>query len=85
MTTPSLIDATEAISNLRDSADASSDVDQGVRGTGSGLTGTSNVVPLDANGIAFSRSAADVLNVVFLNPGAVTQGGFFPAGVNGSE
>jgi hypothetical protein len=25
-----------------------------------------------------------VLNIVFLNKAAVTQGGFFPAGVNGS-
>ncbi len=83
MTTTSLIDATEAISNLRDGANPGREVDQGVRGTGAGLTGTSNIVPLDANGLAFSRSGAEVLNVVFLNANAVTSGGFFPAGVNG--
>ncbi|SAK83473.1 hypothetical protein AWB77_04289 [Caballeronia fortuita] len=44
----------------------------------------SNIVPLDNNGIAFSRSYDDVLNIVYLNKGAVAQGGFFPAGVNGT-
>ncbi len=76
---PALIDATERISNARDSLDNPADVDQGVRPTG----GASNIVPTDADGIAFSRSAGDVLNIVYLNSGAVPQGGFFPSGVNG--
>jgi hypothetical protein len=78
--TPALIDATEAISNARDSLDGASDVDQGIRPIGE----ASNVVPLDANGLAFSRSAGQVLNIVYLNRMAVGQGGFFPAGVNGT-
>ena len=45
---------------------------------------TSNIVPTDANGIAYSRTPDDVLNIVYPNPAAVNQGGFFPAGVNGS-
>jgi hypothetical protein len=77
--TPALIDATERISDARDSLDNPADVDQGVRGS----NGASNIVPTDANGIAFSRSAGDVLNIVYLNPGAVPKGGFFPNGVNG--
>ena len=77
--TPALVDATEAISNARDSLDNPADVDQGVRA----MNGASNIVPTDANGLAFSRSAGDVLNIVYLNPGAVAQGGFFPNGVNG--
>jgi hypothetical protein len=80
MQTPSLIDATEAISNARDSLDGSSDLDQGVRPMG----GASNIAPLDANGLAFSRSTGQVLNIVYLNKMAATQGGFFPAGVNGT-
>jgi hypothetical protein len=62
------------------------DRDQGVGGTNIGVlaTGVSNIVPTDANGIAYSRSPADVLNIVFLNPASTTSGGFFPAGVNGS-
>jgi hypothetical protein len=77
--TPALIDATEAISDARDSLDNPVDVDQGVRA----MNGASNIVPTDANGLAFSRSAGDVLNIVYLNAGAVPQGGFFPNGVNG--
>jgi hypothetical protein len=74
-----LIAATEAISTARDSLDGSSDLDQGVAPIGN----QSNIVPTDSNGLAFSRSAGQVLNIVFLNRAAVTLGGFFPAGVNG--
>jgi hypothetical protein len=77
---PSLIQATERISTARDSLDDPSDKDQGVAPIGD----ASNIAPLDANGIAFSRSAADVLNIVYLNRNAVNQGGFFPNGVNGT-
>jgi hypothetical protein len=80
MQTPSLIDATEAISNARDSLDGSDDRDQGVRPIGD----ASNIAPLDGSGLAFSRSAGQVLNIVYLNRMAVGQGGFFPAGVNGT-
>jgi hypothetical protein len=39
--------------------------------------------PTDANGIAYSRSPGQVLNIVYLTNKAVTSGGFFPKGVNG--
>ncbi len=44
----------------------------------------SNIVPSDTNAIVFGRRAANVLNIAYLNKAAVTSGGFFPAGVNGS-
>ena len=44
----------------------------------------SNFAPTDANGIAFGRTAQQVLNVVYLNRNQVTMGGFFPNGVNGT-
>lgn len=68
----------KAISNARDSLDGRSDLDQGVGAK------KSNLVPADRNGIVHSRSAAQVLNVVYLNPKSVDKGGFYPRGVNGS-
>jgi len=70
---------TRAISDARDSLDGPKDLDQGI-----GNKSTLNLVPTDRNGIAFSRSAGQVLNVVYLTPESRTQGGFFPDGVNGS-
>ena len=40
--------------------------------------------PTDAKGIAFGRTAQQVLNSGGLSAAAVTAGGFFPAGVNGT-
>ena len=80
-----LITATEQISDARDSLDGSSDLDQGVRPRTVGDLGElSNIAPTDDRGLAFSRTAQQVLNIVYLNSSAVTMGGFFPNGVNGS-
>jgi Ferritin-like domain len=68
----------QAISNARDSLDGSSNDDQGIRNSG-----RPNLVPTDGNGLAYGRTTGQVLNVVYLNPGAVSSGGFFPAGLNG--
>ena len=78
--TPSARTSTEAISNARDSLDGASDLDQGIAMIGD----QSNIVPTDQDGLAFSRSAAQVLNIVYLNKLAVGAGGFFPSGVNGN-
>jgi hypothetical protein len=67
-----------AISDARDSLDGPSDLDQGIS-----VDGAANIVPTDENGIAFSRSTDQVLNIVYLNP-AGKPGGFFPMGLNGS-
>jgi hypothetical protein len=77
---PALIDNTEKISDARDSLDGPSDIDQGVRPRGE----ASNIVPTDANGLVFSRTAAQTLNIVFLTRMMAQQGGFFPRGVNGT-
>jgi hypothetical protein len=81
MQTPALITATERISDARDSLDGPSDKDQGIAPR---VEGQSNIAPLDANGLAYSRSAGEVLNIVYLTSMARTQGGFFPNGVNGT-
>jgi hypothetical protein len=74
-----LRDQAQAISAARDSLDGKTDLDQGIR-----RSGGSNLVPTDNNSIVYSRSAAQVLNIAYLNPKKVTKGGFFPAGVNGT-
>jgi hypothetical protein len=77
----SLVTAANAISAARDSIDNNGHDDQGITGA---AAGTSNIVPLDANGLAFSRNYANVLNIVYLTSSAAMKGGFFPNGVNGS-
>jgi len=67
--------------------------DQGVAARATPLTtqngattaDAANIAPTDANGIAFGRTAQQVLNIVYLNTAraSATLGGFFPAGVNG--
>lgn len=79
--TPSLAASTTKISDARDSLDGPSDDDQGVLGPDMSV---SNIVPTDSNGLAYSRTTGQVLNIVFLNKLAVAKGGFFPAGVNGT-
>ncbi|KZE18862.1 MULTISPECIES: ferritin-like domain-containing protein [Sphingomonas] len=81
LTTPTLIDSTEAISKARDDLDGASDIDQGVRP----IEDQSNIMPFDStNGLPYGRTTGQVLNIAYLNRNAVTTGGFFPAGVNGA-
>ncbi|WP_174278869.1 ferritin-like domain-containing protein [Sphingomonas bacterium] len=89
---PALRTAADKISDARDGIDGTSDDDQGISpvtvslNTASGAnSGTaSNFVPTDGNGIVYSRSTGQVLNIVYLNRNTVTMGGFFPAGTNGN-
>jgi hypothetical protein len=84
----------QALSDFRDSVDAldgsgtaGEDLDQGIVGslnTGAGVTTTSNIVPTDASGIAFSRSTSSVLRIVYLGGAPGVGGGFFPNGLNGT-
>lgn len=41
-----------------------------------------NIVPANANGLAYNRSIAQVNNVVYATPKQVSKGGFFPNGTN---
>ena len=79
-----LVAQSEAISDARDTLDGSGDRDQGVTPiTRDGLQET-NIVPTDGDGIVPSRTPGQTLNIVYLNSAAVTAGGFFPSGVNGT-
>ena len=91
VTNNDLITATTKISDARDLLDGSSggtngDDDQGIAGTNIGNLNTaiSNIVPTDANGIAYSRTSQQVHNIAYLNLNGAnrTRGGFFPNGTN---
>jgi hypothetical protein len=69
--------ATKAISDLRDAVDGPGDDDQPIR-----VQGHANIVPADANGLAFGRTTQQVLNIVYLG-GASAGYGFFPNRLNG--
>lgn len=74
----------DKISDARDSLDGSSDDDQGISPTTINGGTASNIVPADSDGIVYGRTAANVLNVVYLTKSSATAGGFFPAGLNGN-
>ncbi|HEU4959534.1 MAG TPA: ferritin-like domain-containing protein [Sphingomonas sp.] len=85
--TPSLRTSADKISDARDSLDGkTTDLDQGISPvTPTNGSGTqSNIMPTDANGITYSRSTGQVLNIAYLSAAAVAKGGFFPNGLNGS-
>jgi ferritin-like protein len=68
----------DAISAARDSLDGPGHDDQGVT-----RDGVANIVPADSNALAFGRTPAQVLNIVYLTPKKANSGGFYPKGVNG--
>jgi len=77
--TPFLIDAAQKISDLRTVA-SGSNKDQGVTDD----MGNANVVPTDENSLAFARTFAEVLKIVYLGGDSfLGSGGFFPKGVYG--
>ena len=95
-TNASLVTIAGQVSDLRDAADGTPaedlirgsgpDDDQGIAPTSSSAGIVSNLVPTNSNGLAFSRSTGQVLNIVYgnANRAAVSSGAFFPAGVNGA-
>jgi hypothetical protein len=77
-TTPSLLTGAGKLSDARDALDGTSDDDHGI-----GDATTANISPTDGNGLAFSRTTGQVLNIAYLTRAQATKGGFFPSGVNG--
>lgn len=81
LATPTLRTDTVAISKVRESVDNVGNDDQGIIGATPDIA---NIAPLDKSGIAYSRTYGEVLNIVYLTKASVSQGGFFPQGVNGT-
>lgn len=77
---PALITAANAISDARDGLDGPTDLDQGLAPRGT----ASNIAPADSNGVAFGRTPGQSLNILYLQRSAVSAGGFFPNGLNGT-
>ncbi len=73
--------ATSAISALRAKLDGTNSDDQGIAGANSTI---SNIVNADGNSIAYDRTAAQVLNIVYGTAAAAAGGLFFPNGMNGN-
>jgi len=77
------------ISNTRALLDGTNNDDIGLTTTQDELNGTSanftasTIVNADVNTIAFSRTAQQVLNIVYASPTG-KKGGFFPNGLNGA-
>lgn len=68
----------QKLSDARNSLDGPVDDDQGI-----GTSAEANLIPNDANGITYGRSAQSVLNIVYLNASPANSGGFYPSGLNG--
>ena len=78
--------AANKIAAARDTLDGTGTRDAGIAVVDSSgnPTGASNISAADGNGIAYSRSTAQVHNIVYLRRDAGIGGGFFPAGTNNS-
>lgn len=77
------------ISNLRATLDGTSNDDIGLGTVSDSLNGSSakytasTIINADSNSIGFSRTAQQVLNIVYASPSG-TKGGFYPNGLNGN-
>ena len=82
---PALITNAGKISDARDSLDGTSDDDQGIADVAAPEGLGSNIVPLDPNGLAYSRNPGQVHNIVYLTKDLAVKGGFFPNGTNNAN
>jgi hypothetical protein len=82
--TPALRTNADKISDVRDTLDGTAELDQGISPSTVSGNIVSNVVPAGADGLIAGRSTGQVLNILYLNSAAVSLGGFYTAGLNGT-
>lgn len=74
----SVFDVVHKISAVRNAVSGSMDDDQDL-----GTRDEANLIPTDEYGRTFGRSAAQILNIIYLDAAAGGSGGFYPNGLNG--
>lgn len=74
----SVFDVVHKISAVRNAVSGPVDDDQDI-----GTKDMANLIPNDEYGRTFGRSAAQILNIVYLDAAGGTSGGFYPDGLNG--
>lgn len=83
-TRPELITMIDKLAAWRDSVDGTSLTDRGLSPVtqADGRT-ASRLTVVDSDGLYLARTPQQALNVLYMTRAAVTQGGFFPNGING--
>lgn len=79
-TNPALMTKVDRLAAWRDRIDGSATTDVGL----SPVDGTARTAVTDATGVYVGRTPQQALNVLFMSADSVTQGGFFPNGINGT-
>jgi len=79
---PDALIMVDRLAAWRDQISGAGVTDRGLSPVGS--PSVSRLALVDADGLALARTPAQALNVLFMDAGAVTQGGFFPTGINGT-
>lgn len=74
----SVFDVVHNISPVRNAVSGPAEDDRDL-----GTKDAANLAPTDEYGRAFGRSAAEILNIVYLDAQGGTSGGFYPDGLNG--
>ena len=77
---PDLLTKVDRLAAWRDRIDGTATTDAGL----SPVNGSGRTAVTDADGLYIGRTPQQALNVLFMSADAVTQGGFFPTGINGA-
>lgn len=81
---PDLVETVDRLARWRDRIDGSASSDRALSAlVVAGQTVTA-IAPVDTDGLLLTRTPQQALNVLFMSAGAVSRGGFFPEGLNGT-